>query len=166
MAGKSEIDSLRTKGQKFKEKKSDRMFVSRRMILSEAFRALKTATACQVFMIFLAKCVPKQIDGKPKRTDGWYVSNNGEIQFTYKEALDKWGISSNKFTRAIDELLRVGLIDITKSGCGLHKDVTLYAISERWEKFGTDEFIKMRRKKRKIQYGFTRKNKHGRNCKK
>ena len=165
MAKKREIDSLKTKGQRFREVKWDRMFVSRKMITSEAFRALKTAAACQVFMIFLTKCVPKQINGKPKRKDGWYISNNGEIQFTYKEALE-WGIKNSRFTRAIDDLIRVGLIDIAHTGFGLQKDVTLYAISNRWEKFDIDGFVVKKRPKRKQQLGFTNKNKYGRNCKK
>lgn len=96
----------------------------------------------------------------------WHLTNNGEIQFTYLEAKEKWGILGSRFTRAIDDLIRVGLIDIAKTGCGLHKDVTLYAISDRWKKFGTDEFVEMKRPKRTQQYGFINKNKYGRNCKK
>jgi hypothetical protein len=140
------------------------MFVSKKMITSAAFRSLKIPAACQVFMIFLTKCTPKQIDGKPNRKDGWYIANNGEIQFTYKEAWEKWGISSNKFTRAIDELIRVGLIDITKSGFGLRKDESRYAISDRWENFGTNEFVVKKRQKRKQNLGFTKGNSYGRNC--
>jgi len=166
MAQKSEINSLKTREQKFKEVKWGRMFVSRQQITSEAFRNLKTAAACQVFMIFLYKCQMKLIEGKPKRKKEYYIANNGEIQFSYDEALDKWGISSKRFTKSIDELVRVGLIDITKSGFGLKKDKSLYAISGRWEKFGTNEFIIKKRQKRKQQLGFTNKNKHGRNCNK
>lgn len=165
MAKKSEIDVLKTREQRFKEVKWNRMFVSRRQVTSKAFLALKTAAACQVFMIFLTKCVPKQIDGKPNRRDGWYIANNGEIQFSYIEAEQKWGIKSGKFKRAIDDLIRVGLIDIAKTGFGLHKDCTLYAISDRWEQYGTDEFVVKERPKRIQQLGFTNKNRYGRNCK-
>ena len=163
MVNKNEIDSLKTREQRFKEARYDKMFISKRMITSKAFRSLSTAPACQVFMIFLTKCVPKQIDGKPKRKDNWYISNNGEIQFTYKEAWEKWSIDSSKFTRAIDENVRVGLIDITKSGFGLKKDESRYAISDRWERYGTDEFVIKKRKKRKQSLGFAKGNKYGRN---
>ena len=163
MAKQNEIDSLKTREQRYKESKWDKMFVSRRVITSKAFLSLKTAAACQVFMIFLTKCVPKQINGKPKRKDGWYIANNGEIQFTYDEALEKWGITQKKFTKAIDEVVRVGLIDITKSGFGLKKDKSLYAISDRWEKFGTDEFVVKKRQKRKQQLGFTKGKSYGKN---
>lgn len=163
MAKKSEIDGLKTREQKFKEVKWNRMFVSRKQITSEAFRSLKTAAACQVFMIFLYKCQWKPIEGSAKRSKEYYLANQGEIQFTYKEALGKWGITQKQFTKAIDEVIRVGLIDITKLGFGLQKDKSLYAISDRWEKFGTDEFVVKKRQKRKQQLGFTKGNSYGKN---
>ncbi|MBW8042318.1 MAG: hypothetical protein FVQ85_20290 [Planctomycetes bacterium] len=163
MAKKSEIDGLKTREQKFKDVKWGRMFVSRKQITSEAFLDLKTAAACQVFMIFLNKCQWKPIEHAPRRKKEYYLANQGEIQFTYDEALEKWGISNNKFTKAIDELVRVGLIDIAKSGFGLHKDKSLYAISDRWETFGTDEFVVKKRQKRTQHLGFSKGNSYGRN---
>ena len=106
----------------------------------------------------------EKVKARPMRSEKeWRITNNGEIQFTYTEALEKWGIKDGKFTRAIDELIRVGLIDIAKAGFGLHKDVSLYAISNRWEKFGTDEFVVKKRQKRKQQLGFTKGNSYGKN---
>jgi len=163
MAKKSEIDSLKTREQKFKEVKWNRMFVSKRMITAKAYLSLKTAAACQVFMIFLYKCQWKPIEGSAKRSKEYYLANQGEIEFAYDEALEKWGISNKRFTKAIDELVRVGLIDITKSGFGLKKDKSLYAISDRWEKFGTGEFVAKKRQKRKQQLGFTKGNSYGKN---
>ncbi len=164
MAEKSEMDSLKTREQRFKETKWDRMFVSRKMITSEAFRALKTAAACQVFMIFLNKCIPDRVQTRPMRREKeWRITNNGEIQFTYNEALGKWAITQKQFTKAIDEVIRVGLIDITKSGFGLQKDKSLYAIGDHWEKFGTGEFVAKKRQKRKQQLGFTKGNSYGKN---
>jgi hypothetical protein len=157
-------DGLRTREQIFKDKKWDKMFISRRVIMSKALLSLKTAAACQVYLIFCSKCRMEKVQTRPmSREKEWRITNNGEIQFTYLEAEKKWGISVGKFTRAIDDLLRVGLIDITKTGFGLHKDVTLYAISYRWEKFGTDEFVVMERPKRKQQLGFTKGNSYGKN---
>ena len=165
MAKKGEIDSLKTREQRFKESRWDRMFVSRAVITSKAFLSLRTATACQVYIIFLSKCRMEKVQARPmSREREWRITNNGEIQFTYKEALEKWGISSNKFTRAMDENVRVGLIDITKSGFGLRKDESRYAISNRWVKFGTDEFIVKKRQKRKQNLGFTKGNSYGQNC--
>lgn len=156
-------ERLKTREQKYKESRWVRMFVDRLAITSEAFLSLKTAAACQVFMIFLNKCQWKPIEGSAKRSKEYYLANQGEVQFTYDEALEKWGITQKKFTKALDELVRVGLIDITKSGFGLQKDKSLYAISDRWEKFGTDEFVVKKRQKRKQQLGFTKRNSYGKN---
>ncbi len=165
MAEKSEIDSLKTKEQRFKAIKWDKFFVPRSIVFSKAWLSLRTATACQVYMIFRHKCRMEKVQTRPmSREKEWRITNNGEIQFTYKEAWEKWGISSSKFTRAIDELIRVGLIDITKSGFGLRKDESRYAISERWENLGTDEFVARKREKRKQNLGFTKGNRYGQNC--
>lgn len=155
--------ALKTKEQRFKDSRWDRMFLSRRMMTSKAFLSLQTAAACQVFMVFLGKCQWQKVQTRPMRREKeWAISNNGRIEFKYSEA-ERWGFTDRRFTRAIDELVRVGLIDITKTGCGLHKDVTLYAISDRWEKYGTDEFFEKKRPRRTQQLGFTKGNNHGRN---
>lgn len=166
MAKDSDVQSLMTREQRFRAEKWDRMFVSRALIKSKAFWDLKTATSCRVFFIFLSKCRVEKVRTTPGSRDREYaITNNGEIRFSYIEAEEKYGISDGKFTRAIDDLVRVGVIDIAKTGLGLKKDVTLYAISDRWEKYATDEFVVKKRPKRKQQFGFTNKNRHGRNCK-
>ena len=155
-----------TREQRYRAKQWDRMFTSRAMITSEAIRSLTTATACQVFLIFLTKCQWEELQIRPgSRDKAWFIVNNGQIQFTYLEAQEKWGISSGCFKRAIDEVVHVGLIDITHSGFGLRKDCTLYAISDRWRKFGTDEdeFEHAERPKRTEKLGFKKGNRHGRN---
>jgi len=158
-------EALQTREQRYRARRWDRMFVSRALITSEAYLSLRTAAACQVFGIFLTKCQWEKAQIKPgSRDKAWVLVNNGEIQFSYIEAREKYGISDTRFTRAIDELLRVGLIDIAHSGLGLHKDCTLYAISERWRKYGTDEFEHVERRKRSARLGFTKGNRHGRHC--
>jgi hypothetical protein len=166
MAGQNVIDSLKTHKQRFKDKKWDKMFIPKSTIMSKAWLSLKTAAACQVYMIFRTKCQWKPFEGKRKYKNNYILANQGEIQFTYKEAEEKWGISQSKFTRAIDEVIRVGLIDIAHSGFGLQKDATLYAISDRWEKFGTDEFVVKERERRKQHIGFAKGNSYGKNNKK
>ncbi len=158
-------EALQTREQRFRAKRRDRMFVSRAAITSKAFLSLKTAAACQVYLIFLNKCQWRKAEIRPgSRDKDWVLVNDKEIQFSYIEARDKYGISDKRFTRAIDELVRVGLIDIAHSGFGLQKDVTLYGISQRWKKHGTDEFVRVERPKRDLTLGFTKGNRHGRNC--
>lgn len=158
-------ESLQTREQRYRAGRWDRMFVARKVITSKAFLSLRTATACQVFLILLSKCRHVKVQARPGSRDKAYViANNGEIQFTYNEALQKYGISPKRFTKAIDELVLAGFIDIAHSGFGLHKDVTLYGISARWERFGTPEFQRAERPKRMEKIGFRKGNKHGRYC--
>lgn len=158
------VEVLKTREYRLTEDRKDSMFVSKKRVKSEAWRALKTPAAYLVYTLFMTKCKVEQVPERPMSSQKkWIIANNGEIQFSYKEAGDKWGISNGVFTRAIDELIRVGLIDIIHSANGLHQDVTLYAISDRWRKFGTDGFVVKERQKRKVQYGFAKGNEHGKN---
>ena len=165
---KAELEeALKTREYRLTEGKRDSMYISKKLVNSNAWLALKTSAACHVYMFFLTKCKLDQVAERPMSSHKkWIIANNGEIQFTYKEALDKWRITESKFKKAIDELIRVGFIDIIHSGSGLHQDPTLYAISNRWEKFGTDGFIVKKRQKRKVHYGFAKGNKHGKNSEK
>lgn len=151
-------NALQTRQQRFRQRKWDKMFVSRAMITSRAFLALKTAGSHVVLMGFLSKCRWERVQTRPgSRDKEWVIANNGEIQFTYREAKEKYRLSAGKFTRAIDDLLEKGFIDISRLGFGLHRDATLYAISDRWRKYGTDEFVTVKRPKRQQHLGFTKK---------
>ena len=91
------------------------------------------------------------------RADSWVILNNGEIEYCYSEAKKK-GISPSSFMRAIDALVENGLIDIPHPGVGgWERDKSQYAISERWQDFGTAEFVPSERQKDK---------RHGRGFKK
>jgi len=72
------------------------------------------------------------------------IVNNKEIMLTYAEAEKKHGISKDQFTRARDQLVEKGFINIMKDTCP-----ALYEISNRWRKYGTPEFKKRTRKKSK-----------------
>lgn len=166
MATVKQVDALETREQKYKRRKYVDMYISRDVIMSDAFRKL-TGTAVRVYLFFLNKRVMKPFEGGKAKRSGkgkYYIENQGKIQFTYKEAQEKFGISSGAFRTAIERLVEVGLIDIAQTGSGLHRDVTLYGISERWKLYGTDEFVEMKRPKRKQQYGFTKGNTLGKNA--
>jgi hypothetical protein len=158
VATQKQIESVSTAGQKYKRRRSKDFYFPRDILFSKAFRQL-TGTAIFVYMIFRTKMSMKPYEGsKSKRSgkDKYYCQNINEIQFTYKEALEKHGLTRPRFVRAIDWLIKVGLIDIIHQGSGLYKDVSLYGISDRWMKYGTDEFIVKNRAKRKVHWGFTK----------
>lgn len=141
---------------------SDAMYISKRLVKSKAFLSLKTPAACQVYLIFLIKCVVKE-----EFPGHWVIKNNGKIQFSYDEALEKWNISDGRFKRAIEQLVENGFIDITRVSSGTRKQTALYAISDRWKKFGEPDFEEAHRIKRpkEKKVGFQKGNKFGVNSK-
>lgn len=166
MATKEQVESLKTREQKYGKRKSGDMYFPKGLVNSPALWEL-TATAIRVYMVFRSKIVVKPFEGSKSKREkkGKYVFPNiDELQFTYREAKEKYGISSGTFRRAIELLVKIGLIDITHAGNGIQRDVSLYAISGRWEKFGTDEFVVKKRQKRTQHYGFTKRNTCGRNA--
>ena len=57
-------------------------------------------------MIFLSKCQVEKVGSRPgSREREYIISNNGKIQFSYSEAMEKYIISATKFARA-NELVR------------------------------------------------------------
>ena len=141
------------------------VYIERPLIKSKAFQTLRLPASHLVLMVFMTK---RQIGiHKTSKREQFYIANNGEIEFTQKEALYKYGVSQGKFTRAIDELLSKGFIEIAATGAGVHKIKTLYTISERWRDYGKADFEPSPpRKKKPINGGFRKGNKFGRNCKK
>ena len=77
----------------------------------------------------------------------WKIINNGEIVLPYGEVQKKLGVSRKTISRAIDQLVEYGFIDITHAGGGMNGDCSKYHISDRWELYGTEDFIKKFREK-------------------
>jgi len=126
-----------------RRKPGKKVWFWRGMPRSPAFLKL-TGKAPHVLLILHTKFQMWRPKGRGK--GAWEIWNNGELQFTYREA-QKLGIRKGAFTRAIDQLLRFGFIDIARRSAGLHRSTTLYAVSERWRKFGTSEFEERQRPK-------------------
>ncbi|MCI5136835.1 MAG: hypothetical protein D3922_00110 [Candidatus Electrothrix sp. AR1] len=92
-----------------------------------------------VYLDFLAK---RQMEKRKdaKRSDEWIIRNNGEIVYPYSEA-EKKGIGRREFSKAIDELINMGFLDITHQGSGGRAgDMTKYFLDDRWKDYGTPSF--------------------------
>jgi hypothetical protein len=136
------------------------MFIDRDLVTSEAYLSLKTTACYIVYGIFLTK---RQLENQGDRYNPcWVITNNSKITFTYREALEKYGISAYKFEKAIANLVEVGLLDVAKPG--KYKQPTLYALSDRWKLYGEEAFVQKEVTKRITQSGFQKGNKYGRNC--
>lgn len=134
------------------------IFLDYELLTSRAFLSLKTVTATKVYMIFMTKRQMKKVRGRD-----FEIANNYQIVFTYDEAVKLLNISKSTFTRAIDELIEKGLIDVAATGKGLHKIPTLYGMSERWRAYGTDQFEVRTRPIGPKGRGFQPGNHYGRN---
>jgi len=125
------------------------------LIDSKAFRKLN-GTALKVLIYFYRKRQLVRVGRKGKEI--WTVKNNGEIVFPYTEAEKKYGLTKRRFRDALDNLIELGFIDIAHHGGGMMGDCTLYAISGRWRKYGTGQFIYKTRPKDTRGLGFTPEN--------
>lgn len=114
-------------------------WVERDLFNSKAFWALKGA-APQLLIRFLSKRQrSNEPDRKGQKSNEW--SNLDSLTMTYAELANMWtepyskkksGITQPRITRAIDELLAKGFIEIRNAGGAYQQDKAVYAIIEKW----------------------------------
>jgi hypothetical protein len=125
------------------------VYLESKLFDSKAYKSL-TKAQMRIFYEFMLK----RRFGKVRSEKKPIPLNNGDITFTYAEA-ERLGYPRPTFQRALDKLIEVGLIDITYQGIGgivtdngkIKGEPTLFAISERWQDYGADNFVKKKRKK-------------------
>ncbi len=124
-------------------RKKNTVIFERELLKSKSYKSI-SAGAIHVYSHFMMKRKMNKIGHSGKAR--WAQINNGELVFTYSEAERELGMPRSTFMNCLDRLIEVGLIDIAHSGSGGKKgDVSLYAISQRWRKYGTNEFIEKQR---------------------
>ena len=112
--------------------------IERELLKAKAFRTLP-ATAIVILFDFLSKRQMKSVRTQRGGKE-LIILNNGEIEYCFETAR-KNGIPQNTFNRNRDVLIARGFIEVTRSGSGGKKgDKTLYAISDKWRDWGTDNF--------------------------
>lgn len=132
--------------------KNPNIWIQRVVLKSEAFKTL-SASAMSLYLHFLMKRQMTNVGRSGKKN--WVMKNNGQIVFTYAMAKSELNMSASSFMRSLDKLIDHGLIDIVYSGSGGRKgDCSLYAISERWQKFRKTDFVEKPRPKDRRKVGF------------
>lgn len=159
---------IRSREQRYADSKRDAMYISRRMVIeSAAFAALgrlRSAIPMHVLLLFYTKRDMRK-RRRPGTRDTYYdIVNNGELVFTYNEARERYGIHTQQFASALDVLVELGFLDIAYAGSGTQKDVSMYAISDRWRLYGTPDFVPAKRPERSSRIGFRKGNRLGRRC--
>jgi hypothetical protein len=101
-------------------------WVEREMFESKAFLSL-TGFAPQLLILILAKrqFVTHGRRGRQKR-----VCTN--LNITYTEFKNKYGITQPRMTRALDQLLEKGFLSIVYPGGTYRQDKAIYALSTSW----------------------------------
>ena len=114
--------------------KNGGIFIERELYLSEAFNSLGKV-ALRVLIAFLDKRV-RENSGKARDKKGNKrkpkFNNLDKIYLTYGELEKKYWILPQSATRAIDELLAKGFIEIKHKGGAYKHDKTRYALVNKW----------------------------------
>jgi hypothetical protein len=122
--------------------KTDHIYLRRSMLNSAAFRSLN-GTAMYVLLQFESR-----LKKAPTEKHNEYRNlNNGHLEFTYKEAQEKYHIGHSRFSNAIQRLIDTGFLEITQLGGGCVGLPTKYFLSDKWRHYGTDSFKPAVRKK-------------------
>ena len=126
-------------------------YVERDLIKSEAFRKLTGQSRLVLFLFYLKL---KKRKTRRKGKEQWLILNNDELQFTFKEAKEKYGLSKGQFERALDQLYAFGFIEVTLVGNAARRLPTLYGVRENWREYGKPEFVQRERPKDSKRIGF------------
>ena len=110
------------------------------LLYSVAYRSLDYAPALKVYdWARMKDRIESKTDIRKRKKLGLRKPDPEPFSFTFDEA-ELFGLTRKQFARAIRELHAVGIIDVVKKGSGKHKDYSLFAWSERWRKYSTDQF--------------------------
>jgi hypothetical protein len=118
------------------------------MFLSKAFVNLK-GVSVKVLLAFLLKKPMEKINSD------WVEKKEGrEISISYTEAKKFLKLTGTRFTRAIDDLIDKGFIELKYQGGGAEGDCSLYVLSDKWLNYGGKNFRVMPRPKKGLRIGF------------
>jgi hypothetical protein len=105
------------------------------LMKSKAFVSLGTA-AIKVYLGLRLRLFVKQKKRKYMGKQHYEDINPRNLIYTYDQIQEEWGIKSRStVTKAIDELVDKGLVDIVRQGSGTFKQTSIYGLSDRWEKW-------------------------------
>lgn len=115
------------------------------MLYSEAWQGL-TSTAKDFYLLLRGEARYYSNKNSKKtapqgRTSMPVIKNNGELRLTYRQAQQNLHKSSRSIADAVDSLLERGFLDIARPGGGRADLETLYALSDRWKRYGAADFV-------------------------
>jgi len=118
---------------------NDIFYNSKRMLRCKAFVKL-TGAAKQILLELYMRLKTNAIGkGKGKK---FFAENNGELVLSYKSITGQYGYSSATISKAIDQLVDYGFIEIAELGCGVKRQSHKIALITNWQNYGTESFFK------------------------
>ena len=124
-------------------------WIERELFLSPTFFKL-AGIASQLLIVILGKRRFETISSAKRNKR--ICTNSDNITFTYKEA-ESLGISKPAFTRALDELLAKGFLEIVHQGGACQGDKTIFKLSDKW-RLWRPGIVFSERKKEPVSRGF------------
>ena len=138
---------------KIPRKQPSALYIDPAIPRSKAWQALTGTSIKVLFEFFLRRVVVKR-KRRPQGGPPFDIVNNGEIVFTYLEADDRYGLSSKQFSKALDDLIEKGFLEVSHLGAAYRGDKSMYSISDRWKKYKTPEFEEVERPRDNVKRGF------------
>jgi hypothetical protein len=137
--------SIKTKSNWVKETTcapGDSLVLSKTMLHSKPF--IKLTGAAKQILIELR--IRLKVDGcKVKKNarrgkNQFFAGNNGELVLTYSGLHNQFEYSTRTISKALDQLINYGFIEIAQLGCGVKRQSHKIALIENWRQYGTPGF--------------------------
>lgn len=113
--------------------------VDNSILYSSAFSGLCGHAVKVLFWAMMRIPLDTKMDRRRRKITGQKKPDPPPFSFTYAEA-ELFGLTNKQFARAIRELVEFGFLDVRHKGSGKQKDFSLYDWSERWRRYGCDDF--------------------------
>lgn len=125
------------KKKQFKPVTRGYLLMENEMFHHQAFKTISNASTIKIMLYFLHRTYRKN-----HKKRGLEITNNGRIDATYRQIQEAMGIKHrSSVTCALRELIEErGLIDRVDVGRWDMKTPSIYGLSDRWRKYGTDEY--------------------------
>lgn len=120
---------------------NDRLVLSKKMLRSKAYVRLTGAAKQILLELYMRLKLESYQPRKPHRESSrFYAVNNGELVLSYKSIHKQFGYSSATISKAIDQLVSHGFIEIAELGCGVKRQSHKIALIKNWHDYGMENF--------------------------
>lgn len=120
---------------------NDRLVLSKTMLHSKAFYSMTGAAKQILIELYIRLRVDNYKPRKRHReSERFYAKNNGTLVLTYNGIHKQFGYSTSTISKALDQLVSHGFIEIAELGCGVKRLSHKIALITNWQKYEMPEF--------------------------